>query len=152
MPLASGLRRLASGPKGAGTWLMALSGALMPLAATAQSPLATYEGADRMQRIAAEAKKEAGLTLYTSFAATDLPGLIPPFEKKYGIKVNVWRASTASVLQRAVSETAAKRYEVDAIHISGPEMEALNREQILQPVLSPSYKNLVQGAVPPHHT
>ncbi len=151
MPVATRLRRFASGPKGAGTGLMALFCALMSVAATAQTPLATYEGPDRMQRIVAEAKKEATLTLYTSFAATDLPGLIPPFEKKYGIKVNVWRASTASVLQRAVIEYTAKRYEVDAIHISGPEMEALNREQILQPVLSPSYKNLAPGAVPPHH-
>ena len=130
--------------------LFALCCVFASAAATAQTPLATYEGADRMQRIAAEAKKEGTLTLYTSFAATDLPGLIPPFEKKYGLKVNVWRASTASVLQRAVNETAAKRYEVDAIHISGPEMEALNREQVLQPVASPSYKNLTAGAVPQH--
>lgn len=130
--------------------LFALCCILASAAAAAQAPLATYEGADRMQRIAAEAKKEGTLTLYTSFAATDLPGLIPPFEKKYGLKVNVWRASTASVLQRTVSETAARRYEVDAIHISGPEMEALNREQVLQPVASPSYKNLTAGAVPQH--
>ena len=125
-------------------------GTLLAAVAAAQTPLATYEGADRMQRIAAEAKKEASLMLYTSFAATDLPRLIPPFEKKYGIKVNVWRARTASVLQRALSEASARRYEVDAIHISAPEMEALNREQILQAVASPSYKNLTAGAVPQH--
>ena len=124
--------------------------ALFALAAWGQTPLATYEGPDRLQRIAAEAKKEGSLTLYTSFAATDLPTLIPPFEKKYGIKVNVWRASTTSVLQRAVTEAAAKRYEVDAIHISAPEMEALNREQLLQAVASPSYKSLLPGAVPKH--
>jgi iron(III) transport system substrate-binding protein len=124
--------------------------ALYAAGAPAQAPLAAYEGADRMQRIAAEAKKEGSLTLYTSIAATDLPTLIPPFEKKYGIKVNVWRASTTSVLQRTVTEAAARRYEVDAIHISGPEMEALNREQLLQPVVSPSYRNLLPGAVPKH--
>ena len=124
--------------------------ALLAAAVSAQTPLATYEGADRMQRIIAEAKKEGSLTLYTSFAATDLPTLIPPFEKKFGIKVNVWRASTTSVLQRAVTEAAAKRFEVDAIHISAPEMEALNREQVLQPVASPSYRFLVPGAVPKH--
>ena len=124
--------------------------ALFAMAAWGQTPLATYEGADRMQRIAVEAKKEGSLTLYTSTAATDLPTLIPPFEKKYGVKVNVWRASTTSVLQRAVTEAAAKRYEVDAIFISSPEMEALNREQLLQPVASPSYKYLVAGAVPKH--
>ena len=125
--------------------------ALFAAAAWGQTPLATYEGPDRMQRIVAEAKKEGSLSLYTSFAATDLPTLIPPFEKKYGIKVNVWRASTTSVLQRTVTEAAAKRFEVDAIHISGPEMEALNREQLLQAVVSPSYRFLLAGAVPKHH-
>ena len=76
--------------------------------------------------------------------------LFRSFEKKTGIKVNVWRASTTSVLQRALTEAAARRYEVDAIHISGPEMEALNREQLLQPVASPHYKALLPGAVPKH--
>ena len=112
--------------------------------------LALYGGPDRLQRIVAAAQKEGSLTLYTSIAATDLPTLIGPFEKKYGIKVNVWRASTVNVLQRAVSEAAAKRFEVDAIHISSPEMEALHREKLLQPVASPNFTNLIPGAVPPH--
>ena len=64
------------------------------ITAQAQSDLASYAGADRMERLAAAAKKEGGFTLYTSFAEKDLPTLIPPFEKKYGVKVKVWRAST----------------------------------------------------------
>lgn len=149
MSAAMGRPRLAPGSV---MRLVAVMGSVLAGAALAQTPLATYEGADRMQRIAVEAKKEGSLTLYTSFAATDLPGLIPPFEKKYGIKVNVWRASTASVLQRTVTEAAARRYDVDAIHISAPEMEALNREKLLQPVASANFRNLVSGAVPQHQT
>lgn len=37
-------------------------------AALAQTPLATYEGADRMAKIIAAAKKEGTLALYTTIA------------------------------------------------------------------------------------
>ncbi len=118
--------------------------------AAAQTPLASYEGADRMQRITEAAKKEGTLTLYTTIAEKDLPALIKPFEAKYGIKVNVWRAGTDKVLQRTLAEAAAKRDEVDAVHFGSPEMEALAREKVLQPVNSPVYKLLQPGSVPPH--
>ncbi len=124
---------------------------LMTLGAGAQSPLATYEGPDRMERIIAAAKKEGTLTLYTTIAEKDLPVLIKPFEAKYGIKVVVWRAGTDKVLQRTLAEAAAKRYDVDLVHFGSPEMEALSREKVLQPVLSPTYKDLQPGSVPPHH-
>jgi iron(III) transport system substrate-binding protein len=119
-------------------------------AAQAQSELANYAGADRMERLAAAAKKEGGFTLYTSFAEKDLPTLIPPFEKKYGVKVKVWRASTVNVLQRVITEARAGRHDVDAILMSAPEMEALHREKLLQAVTSPQHRNLVAGAVPTH--
>ena len=118
--------------------------------AGAQTPLATYEGADRMARITEAAKKEGTLTLYTTIAEKDLPVLIKPFEAKYGIKVVVWRAGTDKILQRTLAEAAANRNEVDAVHFGSPEMEALAREKILQPVKSPTYRDLAPGSVPPH--
>jgi len=118
--------------------------------AWAQAPLASYEGADRLERIVAAAKKEGTLTLYTTIAEKDLPTLIKPFETKYGIKVNVWRAGTDKVLQRTLAEAAANRNEVDAVHFGSPEMEALAREKVLQPVHSPVYKDLQPGSVPAH--
>ena len=110
-----------------------------------------YSGfvASAQDRIAA-AKKEGTLTLYTTIAEKDLPTLIKPFESKYGVKVNVWRAGTSNVLQRAVQETAAKRYAVDVIHIGSPEMEALAREQVLLPITSPVQNDLQPGSVPAH--
>ena len=119
-------------------------------AVCAQTPLATYDGADRMQRIVEAAKKEGSFTLYTTIAEKDLPTLIKPFEAKYGIKVNVWRAGTDKVLQRTLAEAAAKRDEVDVVHFGSPEMEALSREKVLQPVKTPTYKLLAPGSVPPH--
>jgi iron(III) transport system substrate-binding protein len=135
---------------------MRLAGILAALAAAALLPAAaqslfTYEGADRMDRIVAAAKKEGILTLYTTIAEKDLPVIIGPFERKYGVKVNVWRAGTDTVLQRAVTETRAKKHEFDAVHFGAPEMEALSREKILQPVTSPVHKNLLPGSVPAHN-
>jgi iron(III) transport system substrate-binding protein len=128
---------------------------LAALAAAATLPAAaqglfSYEGPDRMERIVAAAKKEGALTLYTTIAEKDLPTILGPFEKKYGIKVNVWRAGTDKVLQRAVTETRAKKYEFDAVHFGAPEMEALSREKVLQAVASPVHKDLMPGSVPPH--
>jgi len=118
--------------------------------AAAQASLADYQGADRLQRIVAEAKREGTLTLYTTIAEKDLPTLIQPFEAKYGIKVRVWRAGTDKVLQRTVTEMRGNRFEVDAVHIGSPEMEALAREKVLLPVTSPAFGDLTPGSVPPH--
>jgi iron(III) transport system substrate-binding protein len=98
----------------------------------------------------AAAKKEGTLTLYTTIAEKDLPGLITPFESKYGITVVVWRAGTDKVLQRTVAEARARRHDVDVIHFGSPEMEALSREKILLPVTSALHQDLQPGSVPPH--
>jgi iron(III) transport system substrate-binding protein len=118
--------------------------------AAAETPLALYSGADRMERIVAAAKKEGTLTLYTTIAEKDLPVIVKPFEAKYGIKVHVWRAGTDKVLQRTVAEARARRYEVDAVHFGSPEMEALSREKILAPVSSRAFADLQPGSVPAH--
>lgn len=128
--------------------LLALLG-LASAGAYAQN-LATYEGADRHDRLVAAAKKEGALTLYTTIAEKDLPVLVKPFEAKYGIKVNVWRAGTEKVLQRTLAEASARRHEVDVVHMGSPELEALAREKVLQPVRSPAYKHLLPGSVPAH--
>ncbi len=103
-----------------------------------------------MERIVAAAKKEGTLTLYTTIAEKDLPVIIKPFEAKYGVKVNVWRAGTDKVLQRSLAEAAARRDDMDVVHFGSPEMEALAREKVLQAVKSPTYKLLTPGSVPAH--
>ena len=138
--------------------LACLVAGLLPGAAAGQAPgatavqasLATYEGPDRLDRIAAAAKKEGALTLYTTIAEKDLPTLVKPFETKYGVKVTVWRAGTDQVLQRTVAEASAKRNDVDVIHFGSQEMEALSREKILLAVTSPVHNDLQPGSLPPH--
>lgn len=129
---------------------LALLAAALPALAQGPDPVFSYQGADRMERITAAAKKEGTLTLYTTIAEKDLPAIVKPFEQKYGVKVNVWRAGTDKVLQRTVVETQAKKYDVDAVHFGAPEMEALAREKILQAVDSPVHRDLAPGSVPKH--
>ncbi len=128
-----------------------LAGAFIAPAFAQDPALLNYTGADRAAKVLAAAQKEGAFTLYTSIAEKDIAPLVGPFEKKYGIKVKVWRAGSDKVLQRTVTETNGKRYEVDAIHISAPEMEALHREKVLQPVSSPAFASLLPGTVPAHH-
>ena len=112
--------------------------------------LAQYDGPDRTQKLIAAAQKEGSLALYTSFAEKDLPPLTGAFEKRYGVKVRIWRANSEKVVQRTLAEAAARRHEVDAIHSSALEMEALHREKILQAVALPRSTELIKGALRPH--
>ena len=113
--------------------------------------VALYQGADRPQRLADGAKKEGNtLMVYTSAPADDMAAVTAAFEKKHGIKVQVWRASSEKVVQRAVSEARANRHVMDVIETNGPEIEALHREKLLQEVRSPLLEDLLPGTLPPH--
>jgi iron(III) transport system substrate-binding protein len=72
--------------------------------------------------------------------------LADAFEKKYGVKVKVWRSSSEKVLQRGLAEAKATRFEADVFETNGPEMEALVREKILTPVASPVLDDLIPEA------
>jgi iron(III) transport system substrate-binding protein len=112
--------------------------------------LAGYEGADRQQRLIAEAQKEGSLTLYTSISAPNLALLRADFEKKYGVKLNVWRAGDEKVVQRIMAETKAGHPGLDLVHVNSLQMEILHREGILQEVKSPYLGNVVASALPSH--
>lgn len=132
-------------------WILPLAALATALPAFAQdASLAQYGGPDRALKLAAAAQKEGSFLLYTSFAEKDLPPLTAAFEKRYGVKVKVWRAHSEKVLQRTLTEAAARRYEVDAIHSAALEMETLHREKILQAVASPYSAELIAGALRPH--
>src|SRR5467141_4393970 len=120
-------------------------------AAFAQPPSrALDEGADRSARLVANARREGTLSLYASMAEKDLIRLVSEFERRYGIKVKVWRSGKNNVLRRAVTEARAGRFEVDAVHNPSPEMELLHRERLLQEVRSPYQRELIPEAVAPH--
>jgi iron(III) transport system substrate-binding protein len=72
------------------------------------------------------------------------------FEKRHGVRVNVWRASSVKVLQRLLAEKKAGRWEFDVVSISAPELEALYREGLLQAVDSAAHRALLEGTLPAH--
>lgn len=112
--------------------------------------LATYQGEDRQQRLIEGAKKEGSLLFYTTTPLEYATQLIEPFEKKYGIKVNVWRARSELILQRVLNEARGGKPVVDVVGSISPPMEALRREKLLQEVYSPHHKELIPSAVPSH--
>ncbi|MDB5763607.1 MAG: fbpA 2 [Herminiimonas sp.] len=121
-----------------------------PVHAQAPAPAPMYEGADRTQRLIDGTKREKTLTVYTSMGAKESAQIVSGFEKKYGIKVVIWRSGKQNVLQRVISEAHAGRNEVDLILAPSPEMEALHREKLLQETRSPFQKDLIPVALPAH--
>ncbi len=101
--------------------------------------------------VVSAAKKEGEVTVYHSSQTADLQPVFDAFSKKYGIKVKEWRSSSENVVQRTIRESRAGRHEVDFIENNLPEMEALHREKLLQPIDSPVYSQLTRGIVPSHH-
>lgn len=109
-----------------------------------------YRGADRDSRLVQRAKQEGSVSLYTSLAPTESQPLAAAFEKKYGVKVVLWRALSDQVVRRAVTEAQARRHAVDVIETNGPEMEMLAREKVLAEFHSPHLADLPPAAIPRH--
>lgn len=109
-----------------------------------------YRGADRDARLLENARKEGGLVLYTSLAPTESGPLGKAFEHKTGVKVEIWRAISEKVVQRAVTEARARRFAFDVVETNGPEMEIMAREQIFGEFHSPHLADLPPNAIPAH--
>jgi ABC-type uncharacterized transport system YnjBCD substrate-binding protein len=113
--------------------------------------LATYQGADRERLLIEGARREGELTFYSSMQIESITPLQRAFEAKYGIRIRVWRGSGKDILQRALTESAAGRNDVDIMESDSFALEALHREGLLQEVTSPFSADLVPQAVRPHH-
>jgi len=126
------------------------SGVALGEAPAKADEILNYQGPDREQRLVEQARREGTVTVYTSLAPTEAQPMAQAFEKKYGIKVELWRALSERVLQRALSEARAGRYAVDVIATNGPEMESLAREKVLTQFYTPHLADLPPAGVPKH--
>ena len=112
--------------------------------------LALDTSASRAARVLEGAKREGELNVYTSLTAGSAARVKSDFERRYGVRVNLWRASSENILQRVVGEARAGHPAFDIVETNGPEMEAIQREGILQKVESPLLRELVPQALFAH--
>jgi iron(III) transport system substrate-binding protein len=132
----------------AAAWMILLHGSA-PAQSSRAAEVALYAGADRAQHLIDGAKREGALTMYSNAPPDDNAALVGAFERKYGIKVNLYRASSEEIRQRALAESGAKRFDVDFILDNAPAMEALAGEKLLQEVKSPYVADVMPGAISP---
>jgi iron(III) transport system substrate-binding protein len=138
-----------------GAWLRGLAiivclAAATPTYAETIADIANYYGPDRTERLMDGAKKEGVITLYSSAVTDDSNAIAAAFEKKYGVKVQLWRGSSEDILRRAVTEHRGGRDDADVAETAGTEMEGLQREQLLHEMASPVFADLIPQAVAPH--
>jgi iron(III) transport system substrate-binding protein len=124
--------------------------AISPEEQDANGRIYLYQGADRELRLSEKAKQEGTISLYTSMQLTDSGPLTQAFEKKYGIKVTLWRSSGENIVQRALTEARAGRHGVDVFETDGAQMEILYREKQLAAFYSPSFKDIPAEIIPVH--
>jgi iron(III) transport system substrate-binding protein len=109
-----------------------------------------YQGADRDEKLVANARKEGLLSIYSVLNIADYAPLLDAFTKKYGIKVTMWRGSGEQIVQRAVGEAKANRSNVDIVEL-GTGIDMLYRENLLEEFYSPNFKDIPPAALAKHH-
>jgi iron(III) transport system substrate-binding protein len=148
------IRTIAGRAARSGAGMLVAAALLFGTATRAQTlaELANYAGPDRTARLIAGAKKEGTVTLYSSATLQDQSAIVGAFQAKYGIKVQQWRGSSEDIRDRVLTEYAGGRFDADVAETAGPSMEALFREQVLQPVTTPAAEALIPPARLPHHS
>lgn len=98
-------------------------------------------GEQRTDKLAELARAEGELLVYTS--NTTLQQVLPAFEKKFGIRTDVYRAQSQTVSQRAHEEAAAGRAGSDIIDNTAEYQQIAAREGVLT-----EYQGPVRDALP----
>ena len=109
------------------------------------------------------AKKDGKVVIYGSLESDTVEAIKQPFQKKYGIEVEYWRASATKVMDRALSEGRAGKSTADLILTNDNPMRVMEKQGFFQkyvsptasdfpkeaidPVLGPRYRNVVIGLV-----
>lgn len=126
----------------------AMAAVLAPWKAFAQGPAdpARFTGPDRTARLIAGARKEGFLNLYSSAITEHMNAVAAAFEKKYGVKVRLWRGGSEEILQRTVTEARGGRFDMDVAETASPQIIAIAREKLLRPVETPIAGDLMREA------
>ncbi len=130
--------------------LLPVASACAQSAASKNAAVYLYKDPDRDQKLLEQARREGSLVWYTTFAPTESPQVVQAFEKKYGVKVEIWRAGADKIVQRVITEGRANRHTFDVVETNAPELEMLSRENLLGAFHSPYFADLPPFALPPH--
>jgi len=103
-----------------------------------------------IQRLLENARREGVIVIYTSLAPSESVPLAQSFEKKHGIKIELWRSASEKVTQRTITEARARRFSVDAVETIGTDLERMSREKIFAEFHSPHLADLTPAAIPSH--
>lgn len=99
------------------------------------------------EELVARAQKEGELNLYTSMNADFVDVVAGAFEDTYDIPVNVYRASSETVLQRVLQEQDAGFAGNDVVETNGSEMVLLEQEGLLTPYERPARDGVAEAGV-----
>ena len=89
----------------------------------------------------AKAKEEGRVLVYTSLAASDNKPFQAAFEQAYpGVKLEIYRASGTTILQKILTESRAGAHLADAVLTEGTVLYALKDNKLLVQFDSPERK------------
>jgi iron(III) transport system substrate-binding protein len=93
------------------------------------------------------AKKEGKVVVYGSLDSDTGEAIGSAFQKKTGIKMEYWRASSTKVMDRAMSEFRAGRPLFDVLINNATPMQILLKEGMLTKYISPSAKGFPKEVI-----
>jgi iron(III) transport system substrate-binding protein len=105
-----------------------------------------------VDELAKRAEKEEQLDLYTSMTADVADEVVGAFEDEYDITVNLYRASSETVLQRILQEQQANFRGNDIVETNATEMFALEKEGFLAPYSGAPRDTVAKGGLFPAWT
>jgi iron(III) transport system substrate-binding protein len=91
------------------------------------------KGQERRDRLMQDAKTEGAVTLYTSMTSDVADVVTKAFTDQTGIKVNLYRADSETVLQRILQEARANHAGADVVETDALEMASLGHEKLVEP-------------------
>ena len=127
---------------------MARAGFVVALAALCVA-MARAQPPDRSD-LESQAKREGTVVLYSTMTLDDANPLIAAFEKRYGVRVNMWRAFNQKLIQRSLAEARAGQHLADVFEGNGPALEIFHREGLLEKFESPFFADIPAEAFPRH--
>lgn len=96
------------------------------------------------------AKKEGGkVVAYGTLESDTTEAVKKAFEKKTGLSLEYWRAATTKVVDRATTESRAKKALFDVILVHDAEMRLLSKENVVGRYDSPMFKDFAKEAIDP---